>query len=253
MDALNFVTSLRGLVLEQLTEVHTSLPARVTGVDYASKTVTLESILTNTRSSEDQVEYPTFYDVPFMINGGGVARISFPIKAGDIGTLIFSERDPSNALQTDGETTSASTLILPCGLYPICFIPKIATATDSSEAVDPDKIVISNNKQTYADFDPAGNISIYNSQGVQIELTPSGLNVKTGGMPITVTDGAGTFQITGGNLTWVGGTANFNGLVIDQNGQMTDGNGTGFHTHTHLVRNIQSGDDSRESEKPTGE
>lgn len=244
MDALNFVTSLRGLILEQLAEVHTSLPVRVTGVDYGAKTVTLESIVKNTRSTDDEIDYPTFHDVPFMVNGGGTGRISFPIKAGDIGAVMFSERDPSNALQTSGDSASGSTLIQPCGLYPICFIPKVATATDSSEAVDPDKVVISNNKQTYASFDPSGTISIYNTQGMKLEMTPSG---------ITITDGTGTLSIQGGNLKWTGGTANFNGLIIDQNGQMTDGKGVGFHNHTHLVRNIQTGNGSRESDKPTGE
>lgn len=253
MDALNFVTALRGLVKEELSEIHTSIPVRVTGVDYDAKTVTLESIIKNTRSTDDEIDYPTFHDVPFMVNGGGTGRISFPIKAGDIGTVIFSERDPSNALQTAGDSPSSSTLIQPCGLYPICFIPKIATATDSTEAVDPNNVVISNNKKTYGSFDPDGTISLYNSQGVKIDLTPEGLFVQTSGQPIKVTDGTGTFQISGGALSWVGGSANFNGLVIDENGEMTDGNGVGFHNHTHLVKNIQTGDGERESEKPTGE
>ena len=244
MDALNFVTSLRGLMLEQLAEVHTSLPVRVTGVDYGAKTVTLEAIVKNTRSTDDEIDYPTFHDVPFMINGGGTGRISFPIKAGDIGAVMFSERDPSNALQTSGDSASGSTLIQPCGLYPICFIPKIATANDSTEAVDPNKVVISNNKNTYASFDPTGTISIYNSQGMRLDMTPSG---------ITLTDGTGKLTISGGKLTWTGGTANFNGLVIDSSGKMTDGNGVGFHNHTHLVTGIQTGSSSRESNKPTGE
>lgn len=244
MDALNFVTSLRGLMLEQLAEVHTSLPVRVTGVDYGGKTVTLESIVKNTRSTDDEIDYPTFHDVPFMVNGGGTGRISFPIKAGDIGVVIFSERDPSNAFQTSGDASSGSTLIQPCGLYPACFIPKIATATDSTEPVDSDKVVISNNKNTYASFDPTGTISIYNSQGMKMDMTPSG---------ITITDGTGTLSISGGKLTWKGGVVNINGLVIDENGKMTDGNGVGFHNHTHTVRNVQSGNSSRESDPPTGE
>lgn len=244
MDALNIATAIRGMMVEQLAEIHTSIPVRVTGVDYGGKTVTLESIVKNTRSTEDQIEYPTFHDVPFMINGGGTGRISFPIKAGDVGVLIFSERDPSNALQTSGDTSAAGAFIQPCGLYPICFIPKIATATDSTEAVDPDKVVISNNKQTYASFDPSGTISIYNAQGMKVEMTPSG---------ITITDGIGTLSIQGGNLKWTGGTANFNGLMIDQNGQMTDGKGVGFHNHTHLVTGIELGNGQRESNKPTGE
>lgn len=244
MDALNFSTAARGMMLDLLAEVHTSLPVRVTGVDYDAKTVVLESIVKNTRGTEDEIEYPTLHDVPFMINGGGTGRISFPVKAGDTGVVLFSERDPSNALQTDGENAASSTLTQPCGLYPICFIPKIATATDSTESVDSDKVVISNNRNTYASFDPDGTISIYNSQGVEVNLTPTG---------VTITDGSGTFTLTGGNLTFKGGTINLNGLIIDQKGNMTDGNGVGFHNHTHRVNNIETGNSSRETEKPTGE
>nr|DAY73633.1 MAG TPA: baseplate protein [Caudoviricetes sp.] len=217
MDSLNIVTSMRGLINEQIAEVHTALPVRVTAVNYGSKTVTLESLVTNKRGTEDEIDYPTFYEVPFAINGGGTARISFPLKAGDIGTVIFSERDPSNALQTTGEDTSTSTLIQPCGLYPICFIPKIATAADTTDPVDPDKIVISNNKNTYAEFDPTDTISIYNSQGMKIEIT---------GSNITITDGTGTISMSGG-------TVNINGLKISPNGTLTLADGSVVDKHTH--------------------
>lgn len=253
MDALNIVTSMRGLVLEQLAEVHTALPVRVTGVDYGSKSVTLESIVKNTRSTDDEIDYPTFHDVPFMVNGGGTGRISFPIKSGDIGVVIFSERDPSNALQTAGDSASTSTLIQPCGLYPICFIPKVATATDSSETVDSEKVVISNNKQTYGSFDPSGTVSIYNAQGMKINVTPGGIDIEAPGKNITVSDGTGTLTLSGGNMTYKGGPVNLNGLIIDQNGQMTDGNGVGFHNHTHTIRNVEPGNGSIESDRPTGE
>ena len=109
MDALNLVTAMRGMMTEQLAEVHTSLPVRVTGVNYGAKTLTLESIVKNTRSEEDSIDYPTFHDVPFMVNGGGTGRISFPIKSGDIGVVIFSERDPSNAMQTSGDAATTTT------------------------------------------------------------------------------------------------------------------------------------------------
>lgn len=217
MDSLNIVTSMRGLINEQIAEVHTALPVRVTAVDYGAKTVTLESLVTNKRSTEDEIEYPTFHDVPFAINGGGTARISFPLKAGDIGTVIFSERDPSNALQTTGETTSTSTLIQPCGLYPVCFIPKIATAADTTDAVDSDKIVISNNKNTYAEFDSTDTISIYNSAGLKIEIN---------GSEITLADGVGS-------LTLSNGTFNINGLKIAPDGTLTLADGSVVDRHTH--------------------
>ncbi|BBK09272.1 hypothetical protein [Klebsiella phage 05F01] len=244
MDALNIVTSFRQLIMDHISEIHTSLPARVTSVDYGAKTVHLESIVKNKRGSDDEISYPTMYDVPFMINGGGNARISFPIKSGDIGTVIFAERDISNAMQTSGEEASSASIIQPCGMYPVCFIPKIATGTDSTESVDENSIVISNNKNTYSSFDPDGNISIYNSQGMKVDLTTTG---------ISLTDGSGTLSLTGGNLTFNGGTFNINGLIIDENGLITDSNGVAFHTHTHRVSGVESGSSTVESDIPVGE
>lgn len=241
MDALNFVTAMRGLVMEHVAEVHTALPVRVTSVDYGAKTVTLESIVKNTRGSEDEVEYPTLYDVPMMVNGGGNGRISFPVVPGDVGTVIFSERDPSNALQTDGDNASSATLHLPCGLYPIMFLPKIATATDSTEPLDPEKVVISNNKQSYASFAPDGTIEIYNTSGMLVKLSPSAIQIS---------DGSGMLTLTGGNLTFSGGTVNLNGLMIDSNGSLTDGNGIDFDGHTHEVRNVESGSSTVTSNPP---
>lgn len=243
MDALNLTTALRGLVSEQIAEVHTSIPARVVGVDHAAKTVTLEAIVKNSRSSEDETDYPTFYDVPFMVNGGGKGRISMPIESGDIGTVLFSERDPSNALQTNGEQATTTTLKIACGLYPICFIPKIATATDSTEPVDPTKVVISNNRQTYGEFSPDGNISIYNTQGIRIDVTPTS---------IQITDGSGVLTMTQGNLTYKGGTINLNGLIINPEGRMTDSKGVSLHNHKHPVRNVESGNSTVISEIPEG-
>lgn len=253
MDALNPVTALRSLILDQLSEIHTALPVRITGVDYGAKTVSAEAIIKNTRGPEDEISYPPFHDVPFAINGGGDARISFPLRAGDIGTIIFAERDPSNALQTDGDAAASATLIQPCGLYPICFIPKVATATDSSPPVDSEKIVISNNENTYAEFDPNDKITIRNSSGMIVEISASGISVTAPGQTVKMTDGAGEFTMTGGNLSFKGGAINLNGLIIDSKGNMTDGNGVGFHNHTHTVRNVESGNSNRETDKPTGE
>lgn len=242
MDSLNFVTSLRGLITDQLAEVHTSLPARITGVDYGAKTVVLEAIVKNRRGVDDEITYPTMYDVPLIVAGGGTGRISFPVKTGDVGVVIFSERDPSNALQTDGSSTSSAILIQPCGLYPIAFIPKIATGSDSTESIDSNNVVISNNKQTYGEFSPEGVITLRNASGLSIKMDTSS---------ITMMDGTGTLILTGGNLTFSGGTANINGLQIDKGGNLTDGNGIKLNTHTHPVTGIETGSGTVTSQPPT--
>jgi len=241
MDSLNLVTSLRNLIGDQLSEIHTSVPARVTGVDYDTKTVTLESIVKNTRGVDDEIPYPTFYDVPISMMGGGTGRITFPIKSGDLGVLMFSERDPSNALQTDGTSSSSATLIQPCGLYPIAFIPKIAMGDDSTESIDSSNIVISNNKSTYVTLSPDGTINLKNAGGKWIMLTTD---------DITMSDGTGTLTLSNGKLDWTGGEVTINGLTIDVNGKLTDATGVELDSHTHWVRGVESGDLTVESEAP---
>ncbi len=243
MDSLNIVTALRGLIKNQISEIHTSLPVRVTGVDYDAKTVVLESVVKNTKDSDNEINYPTFYDVPMAVNGGGTGRISFPTKSGDLGVLIFSERDPSNALQTDGSTSSSATLNQPCGLYPIAFIPKITMGGDSSETLDPDKVVISNNKQSYVSLSPEGEIEAKNAQGMIVKVTTSGIHL---------TDGTGTLDLSGGNLVFKGGTVNINGLTIDSSGNIKDSNGIGLNTHTHPVVGVQTGSSTITTNKAQG-
>lgn len=241
MDSLNLVTSVRNLIGDQLSEIHTSVPARVTGVNYDSKTVTLESIVKNTRGVDDEVPYPTFYDVPLSMMAGGTGRITFPIKSGDLGVLMFSERDPSNALQTDGTSSSSATLIQPCGLYPIAFIPKIAMGDDSTESIDSSNVVISNNKSTYVTLSPDGTINLKNAAGLWIMITTDS---------ITMSDGTGELTLGSGKFDWTGGAFTVNGLTIDANGKLTDATGVELDSHTHWVQGVESGNSVVESDKP---
>lgn len=242
MDSLNFVSAIRGLILDHLLEVHTTVPARISAVDYGSKTATVESIVKDTRSTTDIQDYPIFYDVPIMVNGGGTGRITFPLKGGDMGVLVFSERDPSKALQTDGSDSSSSSLVMPCGLYPIMFIPKIALGGDSTPDIDSDNVVIDNNQKTTISLSPDGTGIIKSSLGGSITV----------GAGVTITDGSGTLTVKDGNATWKGGTFNINGLIISEDGYITDAGGVGLNTHTHPVQNVQSGDTTIETDKATG-
>lgn len=242
MDSLNFVSSLRGLILDNLLEMHTTVPARVSSVDYGAKTVVAESIVKNTRSSTDSQNYPIFYDVPLMVNGGGNGRITFPIVGGDMGVLVFSERDPSKALQTDGSDASGSSLIMPCGMYPIMFIPKIALNADSTPDIDSSNIVIDNNQQTTVSLSPDGTGVIKSTLGGSI-------TVDSG---VTITDGTGVFTIKSGKANWTGGEFTINGLTISEDGLITDANGIGLNTHTHPVEKVESGDSTIESGTATG-
>lgn len=242
MDSLNLVSAFRGLILDHLLEMHTTLPATISSVDYGAKTATITALVKNTRTSTDEQDYPIFHDVPLFVLGGGNARITFPVTGGDVGVLVFSERDPSKALQSQGTDASSAEMIMPCGLYPIMFIPKIALGSDSTDAIDENNIVIDNNKSSALSLSPDGVIKASSKLGASI-------TVDSG---ITITDGTGTLTISGGNLTWKGGAANINGLTISENGLLTDANGISLNGHTHVISNVQTGDSNITSETPTG-
>lgn len=242
MDSLNFVSAMRGLILDHLLEMHTTVPARVSGVDYSSKTVTASAIVKNTRSSTDSQDYPIFYDVPIMVNGGGTGRITFPIISGDMGVLVFSERDPSNALQTDGSDASSSSMVMPCGLYPIMFVPKIALGGDSTPDIDSENVVIDNNQQTSISLSPDGTGIIKSELGGSITVDDG----------VTISDGSGTFTVRDGKANWTGGEFTINGLTISEEGLIRDSSGVGLDTHDHQVKGIESGDSTVTTEKGTG-
>ena len=241
MDSLNIVSAFRGLILDHLLEVHTTLPAMVNSVDYGAKTATITALVKNTRTSTDEEDYPQFEDVPLLVLGGGNARITFPVTAGDVGLIVFSERDPSNALQSDGTSSSSASLIMPCGLYPILFIPKLSLGDDSSPTIDQNNIVIENNQSSSISLSPNGEIIASSSLGGKITVNAG----------VEITDGTGTLTVNNGKLNWVGGEVNINGLTITSDGKIKDSQGIGLDTHTHPVKNIQSGDDSVDSDKPS--
>ena len=242
MDSLNLVSAFRGLILDHLLEMHTALPASVSSVDYGAKTATINSLVKNTRSSTDEQDYPIFHDVPLFVLGGGKARITFPVTSGDVGVLIFSERDPSNALQSQGESASSAEMIMPCGLYPIMFIPKVALGNDSTAVIDQNNIVLDNNTNSTISLSPDGTIVASSSMGAKI-------TVDSG---VTITDGTGTLSVANGSLTWSGGEVNINGLTITKEGLIKDSSGVGLNTHTHNIENVQTGDSDIVSDTPTG-
>lgn len=231
MKALDFVAGIRDLITDSLTEVHTALPARIISIDHGSKTVSVAPLIKNRVGTEKVNDYPELLDVPITILGGGVSRMTFPPKIGDIGTVIFSERDPSSFLQSTGEDSSDTYMTQPLGLYPLTFIPKISTASDTADPIHAENAEIQNDKSK-VELHPDGTVILSNPSG-SAELKANGdWEFKDGS--------GGTFAMTGGNLVYTGGNINLNGLIISPQGLLTDGNGTKFDNHKHT--DVQPGE-----------
>ncbi|WP_445496690.1 Gp138 family membrane-puncturing spike protein [Photorhabdus sp. SF281] len=71
-------------------DIHTALPARV--VSFNGHTATIELMITQTLSNGENIELPPLVDVPVQFPRAGGFCFTVPVKAGDEGLAIFSER-----------------------------------------------------------------------------------------------------------------------------------------------------------------
>lgn len=76
----------------RLFDVHTAIPGVVEAYDPGTESVTVRPALKRKYEEGTIVELPLIMNVPVTFPRGGKASITFPIKKGDSGLLIFSER-----------------------------------------------------------------------------------------------------------------------------------------------------------------
>ncbi|MBD2796049.1 baseplate protein [Xenorhabdus sp. 18] len=71
-------------------DIHTALPARV--VNFNGHTATIELMITQTMRNGEQLELPPLVDVIVQFPRAGGFCFTVPVRAGDEGLAIFSER-----------------------------------------------------------------------------------------------------------------------------------------------------------------
>lgn len=120
---------------------------------------------------------------------------------------------------------------------------------DRSSAV----IVASNNQQYRQSGLKSGETLIYNQWGVFVKLTENGIEVEAKGKPVTVTN-ATTVTVTAiGKIRLETPRLEVTGDVIDNcdsNGATLKALRDAHNDHDHIVKNVQSGNDEKTSEKP---
>jgi hypothetical protein len=75
------------------------MPAQVVSYDRASNRAQVQILITLITTDGSHVPRPVVASVPVMVAGGGGFILSYPIKAGDMGWILASDRDTSNFLQ----------------------------------------------------------------------------------------------------------------------------------------------------------
>lgn len=80
----------------RLADVRVALPAAVINYSAARQTATMRPLLTGVSPDptgvDRSVTLPDIYNVPVLFAGGGGARATFPVAAGDQALLVFSDR-----------------------------------------------------------------------------------------------------------------------------------------------------------------
>lgn len=80
------------------------LPAQVVSYDRTSNRARVQILVTLITTDGSQVPRPVVASVPVLVAGGGGFILSFPLKAGDMGWILASDRDISLFLQNYTQT-----------------------------------------------------------------------------------------------------------------------------------------------------
>lgn len=120
---------------------------------------------------------------------------------------------------------------------------------DRSSAV----IVASNNQQYRQSGLKSGEALIYNQWGMFVKLTENGIEVEAKGKPVTVANATTVTVTATEKIRLETPRLEVTGDVIDNcdsNGATLKALRDAHNDHNHIVKNVQSGNDEKTSEKP---
>ena len=87
----------------RLSDVHTAIPARVTNYSAQEQKASVQPLIKKQYQDGTIESNPIITGVPVIFPSGGGALLSFPIQAGDIVLLVFSERSLDNWVASSGQ------------------------------------------------------------------------------------------------------------------------------------------------------
>lgn len=174
----------------------------------------------------------------------GIGRITAHGDAGGIQKLQYQ-----TPLEVRGGTPRMAEFGFSSGLPVGTDVVIAYLGGDRSSAV----IVASNNQQyRHSDLKPGESV-IYNQWGMFIKLTENGIEVEAKGQPVTVSNATTVTVTATEKIRLDTPRLEVTGDVIDN----CDSNGAtlkqlrdGHNDHGHIVKNVQSGNDEKTSEKP---
>lgn len=214
------------LIEDRLQGINTGIPAKVVGVDYEKCLVSVIPLIKDRRSDNRVITYEQIDDVPLFIyaSAGNTARVTLPIKGGDVVALHFSQRDVENFLLSNGELIVDPENSEFLSTSPLYAVPSISTLA-RAKAISSTDIIIENNA-SFVRVTPDGTIEI-NTQNFLVNCVNATVNAQT-----SVINSSST-TINGNSMVVNVGDTTFNGNV-SVNGNFGAGGGSFTHNGTDV-------------------
>lgn len=187
--------AIRTIVESEVAGLYTHVPFKVVSVDFSKKPPTLvaqptiKARIRQPDGTQAWVALPQVPDVPIHFQGGGGVSVTFPVKAGDEGLLMISNRSIDAFHQSGGEQQQME--LRPHDLsnaYALVGTRTQATALDSVS--DQSTQIRTDDGNHVVDLHPSNGLSLSSSQGI---------NLTVGGVSLALTSGG--LAVTGGTIT----------------------------------------------------
>lgn len=206
-----------GLFLERkMRNFHTNVRGQVIAVNVGGPSVDVQPLASTDFDDGTIDKYPVIYDVPLQLPSGnkGKARLSMPVKPGDIVGLSFSERNESS--KQDKQTH---------GLFAGWAVTEVFT-DGNSKPIHPDNVVLENDK-IKIDMTPEGDYILTTPQSTFKILKDGTFEFDNGAMKIAgYPDGTGKLSNGSGGMNLkANGEIDTNGGKITQDGNFITAQG----------------------------
>ena len=238
-------------VMDKLRFARTTFPATVIKVDYDKSLVNVKP---NIRFLYDQFsayefEIQEILEVPILFTSAkrGDARLTFPVKEGDVGLVHCSDRHTENFLASDGvsivDSGDFSTLGTDGYINIIGFVPEIFTGA-ANKGFDPNDVVL-----TYGKAETR-----HKQDGTIVSTSSAGTSTISPSGEISLVNGAGHIKLL------ADGSVDINGFIIKPSGAATSPVSVGAPTltaassltvkgkemdgHEHSAGTYKAGDDN---------
>ena len=169
MDTKKIIQLVQTSIESALSQFYTAIPVRVKSYNEDTQKAQVEPLVSYKRryTKEEQI-FPPIPEVPvgFTNSDDGDAYMSFPVKKGDIGLVIFSSLDIDAYLAGDASVIAESSTFSRNSLKDAMFIPIIRPFKKGLKNVSTENVKIHNKT---ADFEilPAGKFRLQGKSNVE--------------------------------------------------------------------------------------